>query len=462
MARSCTTRLLTVVLASSLGLMASLAGADPAGPPPAPHFDQPLTLVQLTDLALSNNPATRIAWAQVRSSDAGVELARAGYWPQITLAYDYQREKLPPSAATTTGTTGTARPASSETLYGPSVDLSWLLFDFGTRSGTVDAAKYSRTAAELDANQTLQDLILQVEQDYYQVLGLQAVQDADLQSVQDASANLENANQRKTSGLATIGDVYQAEAALAGAKLALQTAQGQLAGARGTLAIALGYPADTPVPLAPWDTQISAKLPEQNVHDLLAQAAQARPELLAAKARQQASVESLEATRGQGWPNLTLNGSAGRTTTDISGHKNTVNNYQADLTLSFPLFSGFANQAAVHQAQAAVDVADATDEQLVQAVQLEVWQAYQNMRTAVSNLDTADLQLKSSQQAADVTQARYKTGLDSILDVLSAQATLANARVQQVQARLNWFAALAAMGHAMGGLDVPKDKVQLP
>jgi TolC family type I secretion outer membrane protein len=450
MAHPRTNRLLVVALACALTGVCVRAQA--AGDT-APHFDQPLTLVQLTDLALSNNPATRIAWAEVRNSDAGVELARAGYWPQLTVAYDYERQK---SAAGTTGTT------APKTLYGPSVDLSWLLFDFGTRSGTVDAAKYSRTAAELDANQTLQDLILEVEQDYYQVLGLQAVQDADLQSVQDASANLDNANQRKTSGLATIGDVYQAQAALAGAKLALQTAQGQLAGARGTLAIALGYPADTSVPLAPWENEISAKMPDENVHDLLAQAAQARPELLASKAQQQAAVSSLEAARGQAWPNLTLNGSAGRTTTDINGGKDTVNNYQADLTLSFPLFTGFANQAAVRQAQAAADVADASNEQLIRAVQLEVWQAYQNMRTAVSNLDTADLQLKSSQQAADVTQARYKNGLDSILDVLSAQATLANARVQQVQARLNWFAALAAMGHAMGGLDVPKDKVQLP
>ena len=67
------------------------------------------------------------------------------------------------------------------------------------------------------------------------------------------------------------------------------------------------------------------------------------------------------------------------------------------------------------------------------------------------------MQLKSAQQAEDVANARYKNGLDSILDVLSAQATLANARVQEVQARLNWFAALAAMGHAVGGLDAPKD-----
>ena len=429
----------------------------------APHFDQPLTLVQLTDLALHNNPATRIAWAQIRGSEAGVELARAGYWPQISVAYDYQRQKsasgsTAPSAATATVATSNA----PRSLYGPSVDLSWLLFDFGARSGSVDAAKYNLTATQLDGDQTTQDLILLVEQDYYQVLGLQALQDADLQSVQDANALLDAANQRKSSGLATIGDVYQAQAALAGAKLALQTAQGQLAAARGQLAIAVGYGPDSAVPLAPWDTQVTATLPQQEIRDLLGKAAQARPELLASKARQQAAVSALEATRGQGWPSLGLNASAGRTTTDIGGRKTTVNTYDADLTLSFPLFSGFANQAANHQAQAALDVATATDEQLVQTVQLEVWQAYQNMHTAASSLDTSDLQLKSAQQADDVTQARYKTGLGSILDVLSAQATLANARVQQVQARLNWFAALAAMGHAMGGLDAPQAKSEQP
>lgn len=425
-----------------------------AGAMDAPHFEQPLTLVQLTDLALQNNPATRIAWAQIRSSEAGVELARAGYWPQLSLAYAYRRQK------TASGTSGTTSP---ESLYGPSVDLSWLLLDFGARSGSAEAAKYKLTAAQLSGDQTMQDLILQVEQDYYQVLGLQAVQDADLQSVQDAAALLDAANQRKSSGLATIGDVYQAQAALAGARLALQTAQGQLASAHGQLAIALGYAPDSAVPLAPWETQVTATLPQEDLHSLLGKAAQARPELLASKAQQQAAIASLEATRAQGWPSLSLDASAGRTTSEIAGKpKNTANTYQADLTLSFPLFTGFANQAADRQAQAAVDVATATDEQLVQAVQLEVWQAYQNMRTAASSLDTSDLQLKSSQQAADVTEARYKNGLGSILDVLSAQATLANARVQQVQARLNWFAALAAMGHAMGGLDAPQAKPEQP
>ena len=206
--------------------------AGPALCETAPHFDQPLTLVRLTDLALTNNPSTRIAWGAIRESEAGVELARAGYWPQISVDYGIERDK-------TKNFSGASNP--SQTSYGPSLSLSYLLWDFGARSSSADAAKFSLAASQLDANQTVQDLILAVEQAYYQALGLQALQEADTQSVQDASASLDAAQQRKNSGLATIGDVYQAEAALAGAKLALQTAQGQFAVARGQLAVAVGY-----------------------------------------------------------------------------------------------------------------------------------------------------------------------------------------------------------------------------
>ena len=269
--------------------------------------------------------------------------------------------------------------------------------------------------------------------------------------------------QRRVAGLATIGDVYQAEAALATADLALQQAQGQLAVSRGQLAVAVGYSVDTDLPLAPWAGKVRAQLPAKSVQQLLQDAKDSRPEILASKAQVQSAVSNLEATEGRGWPTLGLTASGQRTRSLIGGQNSTATGYNAGLTLSIPLFTGFADQAANRQAQAAVDTAQASADQLLLTVELEVWQAYQNLITAASSLDTTDTGLKSAQEASDVTNARYKGGLGSILDVLSAQATLANARVQQVQARLNWFAAQTAMGHAVGGLTAPQDNTtELP
>lgn len=132
------------------------------------------------------------------------------------------------------------------------------------------------------------------------------------------------------------------------------------------------------------------------------------------------------------------------------------------MSLRVPLFAGYADRAAVHRAEAELDSARANVEDLRSQIELQVWQAYQNLRTAVAMLDSSTAQLKSARQAAEVTQARYKGGLATILDLLSAQTTLANARVQQVQARLDWAAGRAALGHAVGGLKPPAETTELP
>jgi len=416
----------------------------------APADTQSLTLVQLTDLALRRNPKTRLAWAAIRYSEAGVELARAGYWPQIDATLSAQRSR----ALNFSG-----QPADTQTRYGASVSLSYLLWDFGARSGTLDQAKFELASAQLSQNQTVQDVILQVEQAYYQVLGLQAVVEANRQSLKDAETNLAAAQDRRASGLATVGDVYKAEAALAGAKLALQQAEGQLAAARGALAAAIGDAPDTLLSLAAWEAQVTPELPAQTVASLLDDARSARPELLAAKAQEQAAAAKLAAIRGSGLPSLNFDANAGHTQVHDVGDSS---QFSALLSLKIPLFAGFGDRAAIHQAEAALDSARANSDDLRSQVELQVWQAYQNLRTAAVTLDTSAAQLKSAQQAADVSNARYKSGLDTILDVLSAQTTLANARVQQVQARLDWAAARTALGHAVGGLKAPATTTESP
>lgn len=442
------------ILLTPLLLAALLAAAPDARaeetelPPPvaAPAADnQPLTLIQLTDRALQHNPKTRQAWAAIRTSEAGVELAKAGYWPTVDATLSAQRSQ----ALNFSG-----QPATTQTRYSGSVNLSYLLWDFGARSGTLDQTKFELVSARLSQDQTLQDVILQVEQAYYQVLGFQAVVEMNRQSLKDAETNLAAARDRRASGLATVGDVYKAEAALAGSRLALQQAEGQLAAARGALASAVGEAPDTSLPVAPLEKKITGDLPEQSVSSLIDDARGARPELLAAKARERAAAAKLEATRGSGLPSLNFDANAGHTQVH---HVGDSSQFSALLSLKVPLFAGFADRAAVSQAEAQLDSARADSDDLRSQVELEVWQAYQNLRTAAATIDSSDAQFKSAQLAADVSSARYKNGLDTILDVLSAQTTLANARVQRVQARLDWAAARAALGHAVGGLKAPAE-----
>jgi len=418
--------------------------------PAAADQDKPLTLVQLTDLALQHNTKTRLAWDAFRASEAGVELARAGYWPQITGTLSGQRSR---------SLNFSGLPAATQTRYGASVSLNYLLWDFGTRSGLLDEAGFQRDVASLNRNQAMQDVILLVEQSYFQVLALQAVTEADRQSLQDAETNLDAARERKNSGLATVGDVYSAEAAAAGARFNLQQAQGQLAVARGQVAVAIGQSPDAGLQLAAWNQGIHPELPAQGVSALLEEARSQRADLLAARAQEHAAAANLDATRGQGLPSINLSANAGQT--QVPGVA-TSSQFAALLSLNVPIFSGFGDQAAVHKAEAELDSAHDTSDDLRSQVELQVWQAYQNLKTAAATLDSSAALLRSAQQASDVASARYRNGLDSLLDLLSAQSTLANARVQQVQARLDWASAQAALGHSVGGLQPPFSSMGLP
>lgn len=305
----------------------------------------------------------------------------------------------------------------------------------------------------------MQDVILQVEQAYFQVLGLQAVVKVNHQSLQDAGTNLAAAQDRRASGIATVGDVYKAEAALAGTRLSVQQSEGQLALARGLLATVIGDTPDTLLTLAAWKDQPKLEILAITVESLMSDARNARPELLAAKEQELAAAAKLAATRGSGLPTLNFDANAGRTRVRDIGSSS---QFSALLSLKIPLFYGFGDLAAIHQAEAQLDGARTNTDDLRSQVELQVWQSYQNLRTAAVTLDSSDAQLKSAALAAEVSSARYKGGLETILDLLVSQNTLANARVQQIQARLDWAAARTSMGHAVGGLRMPATTMESP
>src|SRR6478672_10943015 len=93
---------------------------------------QQLTLADVVDLALRNNPATRASWAQARVAANVLGSTRGDYFPTINGSYDATRSHSPVTAG---------RVSTDRTQYGPALNLNYLLFDFGGRSASVETAK---------------------------------------------------------------------------------------------------------------------------------------------------------------------------------------------------------------------------------------------------------------------------------------------------------------------------------
>lgn len=410
-------------------------------PPDLQERIRQLSLVDVVDLALRNNPATRASWAQARAAASLLGSARGAYYPDINGSASVARIQSPPTLA---------RPAGKRTEYGPSISLNYLLFDFGGRSGSIERARQSLFAANLDHNATLQNTVLQAQVAYFTYMATSALLAAERSAVAEAQANLTAAERRNTVGLATIADVLQARTALSQERLNLETTQGNLQAARGSLASALGLPANLPFELDPLPGEIPVGKLTQSVDSVINEALRNRPDLAAARAQASAASAQVRVAKSALFPSLTLGSTAARTYTSpqtFSGPS-----YNISLGFAIPIFDGFSRQYDVSAARAQADAAAALADQTRQNVITQVFVSYYALQTAEQRVATADDLLASATQSVQVAAGRYREGVGSIIDLLTAQTALANARAQQVQSRWQWYTSLAQLARDAGVL----------
>jgi TolC family type I secretion outer membrane protein len=414
-----------------------------AVPPDLEQRIQQLALADVVDLALRNNPATRASWAQARASADLLGSARGQYYPSINGSATASRIQSPATLA---------RPAGTRTEYVPSLTLSYLLADFGGRSGSIERARQTMFAASLSHNATLQNTVLQAEAAYFTYMATAALLGAERSAIAQARASLTAAQQRFKVGLATIADVLQAKTALSQEQLNLETTQGNLQAARGGLAAALGLPANLPFDLAPMPASIPVGIISLSVDSVINAALRNRPDLAAARAQAAAAAAQVRVARSGQFPSLTLGSNAARTysTPQVFAGPS----YSVTLGLAVPLFNGFSRQYDLAAAQAQAEAISALADQTRQQVVTQVFVSYYALQTAEQRVATADDLLASAQQSVQVAAGRYREGVGSILDLLTAQTALASASAQQVQSRWQWYTSLAQLARDTGVLGV--------
>ncbi len=412
----------------------ALAGRTGAAPCADALPATPLGIIDVVDLALCNNAITREAWANARVQAAGLGVAQAAWLPSLDAQGSLAR-------AWSEGTGHNQRSAA--------LTLSWLLFDFGTRAANVENARQLLAAAAASQDANVQSLFLAALQAYYGVQAGRASVEAQKEAERAARESFAAADTRYRVGVATPADRLQAQTAASQASLNRIRAEGDLKTAYGSLANVMGFDAQQAYSLADIPILVPDAGFSGDLATLIGEARQRRPDLRAAEAQLAAAQAGVAAARGAGLPTLSLG--AGPTWQEIGGvssHGGSVG-----LSLNVPLFSGFTTTYRVRAASAQAEVREAQRQRLEKQVALDVWKAYQGLLTSSETLKTTADLVASAEASAAVTLGRYKAGVGSILDVLSAQSALASARQQRIQSALDWNVNRATLAQAMGTLD---------
>jgi len=402
-----------------------------------------LTLSQLVDIALANNPTTQIAWEDARAAAAAWAESRGLYYPQVSgsAGYFYAKD----------GGSNAGGDAFEEQYGSVGLTLSYLLLDFGGREAEIDAARLALVNANWNQNQAIQNVLNQVAVSFYDYIGSKALVIADETNLEEAQTSLEAADLRLEAGVGTLPDVLQARATLAQVQLDLVEDRGNVEILKGQLATSVGWPSNTEFDVSDPADDLPLDALADNVNDLINVAMDNRPDLAAVQSSVREAEAELRQAKSAFFPEISATGQLFRFWVRPNGDSSEYfTNYLLGVQLQVPIFQGFTLINSVRQASAQLESAKAALKLQEQIVIDQVWAAYYNFRTAVQSLEAATVLLESSIESYNASLERYQNGVGDIVELLNAQTTLAEARAEQVQTTTDIFTSYANLINAMG------------
>ena len=435
-----------ILVLAGLAPLAMAGGLDPfdtvsaLGEPtvcPKAADAAPLSLADAVGVALCANPQTREVWANARAQAATLGTAEAAWLPSL-------------GATAGVGVTRSGGVAYDQKTLGAS--LSWLVFDFGGRSASIESARQLLGAANATRDSTVQSVFLSAVQAWYQVHGQRTALEAARESEKSAELSFKAAAARHQAGAATAADELQAKTAWSQAQLNRIQTEGNLRTAEGNLANVLGRDAHRPVAITPLPAIDPPARFEEDLDRLVEAARSRRPDLKAAEAQVASARAGVDVARAGGLPSLSLAASANRSRLDEGPSANTGT---VGLTLTVPLFTGFSTNYKIRTAEAQAEAKESARDRIALQVAQDVWNAWQSLQTSIQSVRTTGDLISSAEAAEKVARGRYEAGVGSIIDLLSAQSALASARQQRVQALYGWNIARATLAQAVGALDTP-------
>nr|WP_082107424.1 efflux transporter outer membrane subunit [Pseudomonas toyotomiensis] len=401
-------------------------------------------LRRAVDTALNNNRSLRQALLDIEAARAQYRIQRADRLPSINANASGNRQRLPADQSQT----GRSEVTS---VYQVGLGLAEYEVDLFDRVRNLSESALETYLATEEATRATQiSLIAEVIQAYLTRDGALRRKALVEQTLDSRLASLELVSRRREVGAATALDYQEAVGLAEQAKAERESTERQLRQADNALALLLGTPdAGQFLPSTPRDElMVLQDIAPGTSSELI----ERRPDILASEHRLKARNADIGAARAAFFPRITLTGSVGSSSTELSGlFEGGSRAWSFAPTLSLPIFAGGRNRANLDLAEVRQDAAVADYEGTIQTAFREVADALAATDT-LRREETARRALAESSRAAEVlAEARYRGGVDDHLRYLDAQRSSFNDQTTLIQISTDRQLALADLFRALGG-----------
>jgi outer membrane protein len=412
-----------------------------------------ITLDEAIRIALEQNSTVRFARNSSTLDSLTVRQLRNQFQPNLGVS--------------SSSSQGYLNRGSGQNTFGTTIGLSSgiTLYNGRQNINALREAEINLRASGQELGRTRQTIVFVVASDFLNLITQQeqlVVQQENLAAQEEQLTQLEAFAQ---AGTRNIGDLYQQQAATASARLGVATARRATELAKVDLIEELvldprrDYQFVAPTPSS--DTTRSANF---NLDSLLNIAMQMRADIRAQQLRVEAAQREIMVAEGGKLPVVTASvgfGSGFSTGGDgnFAAQLDQRRGGSIGLGVSLPIFDRGATSIARQRAQVQLENESLTLRDQIQAAALEVRRAYLDYQSAQEQLSAANAQQRAAALALEATQARYRVGLATFVEVTLARATIVQARSAVVNARASLTFQRALMSYYTGEIDATNLRV---
>ncbi len=405
-----------------------------------------MTLDNCIRLALGNNPQINAAFQDILASDARIKQVWSNYFPTITWQTGYTKLKqLQLSDAL-------GRNLEFNYYLLGQVSLQEMLYDFGVTQNQATIRKLDYEAYKKTFEATVNDVIYQTKDAYYNVLFAYEAKRVAQDTVDKYQLFYNQARAFYTTGMNPKVDVTIAETNLSSAKLKLIQAENAVNLAIAKLNNVMGVPY-----IERYDVldRLQYKPINLTFEQAIDTARDSRPELKLAEIRVEGTNQTVKLTKKSYFPTISLEGQYQR------GGKSWNSNYGYNFGayLTFPSINAMLIRNEIKEAKYLYDKELANARNTQNAIYLEIQNAYLQLEEKRNQLPVAILQVKQAKENYELSYGRYRVGEASPTELKDAENSYGQAQLTYYTALYEYNSAKALLEKSIGKNIVDDDDI---
>jgi len=422
-------------------LAGSLPGVIRAQATPPPQ----LTLQEADAMALKNHPRVLASRANYLRAGEVTTQVRSAYYPAVNGYVTGAQANVNSRLGA-----GVLNDPRLFNHFGSGLTLSQLITDSGRTPNLVANARFEARASQQDYQATRFDVILAVDEAYYEVLLSQQLIKVAEQTVATRQTVVDQVTQLTKNQLKSQVDLSFAQVNLSDAQLMLIRARDRLSTAYANLGQALGTSQAIQYQLTP---QAMPPTPPANLDQLIAEASQNRPEAESLRLQREAAQKLVYAERDLKRPTVSLIAVGGALPYINPGNANPdiAEGYEsAAVNVQIPVFNGHLFSARRRAAEYELQASDQRLRDLQDRLARDVRAAWEHAKTAYEAIAPSQQLLAQANLALNLSQGRYNLGLASIVELNQGQLGQTQAQVENLSAQYDYQEAYAALQYTLG------------